>query len=121
MAYMNQERKAIIAARIKPILKEYGMKATISTDRHSIYLNVKSGKIDFSEYMRPEDRGHIQVNPYWYHEHFSGKALEFIGKSIRAMFEGNHDNSDSHTDYFDVGWYVHMNIGRWSKPYELTA
>jgi hypothetical protein len=33
--------------------------------------------------------------------------------------EGNHDNSDIQSDYFDVGWYVEVNIGKWNKAYDL--
>jgi hypothetical protein len=40
---------------------------------------------------------------------------------MTAMNDGNHDRSDIQTDYFDVGWYVDVNIGRWNKPYILEA
>lgn len=33
----------------------------------------------------------------------------------------NWDNSDSQTDYFDVNYYCHMNIGKWDKPFICTA
>jgi len=33
---------------------------------------------------------------------------------------GNHDRSDIQSDYFDVGWYKSVNIGKWNKPYEVT-
>jgi hypothetical protein len=36
------------------------------------------------------------------------------------MMVGNHDRSDIQSDYFDVGWYVDINIGRWNKPYALV-
>ena len=26
---------------------------------------------------------------------------------------------DAMTDYYDVGWYVDVNIGTWEKPYKL--
>jgi hypothetical protein len=56
MAYMNQEKKAKIAAKIKPLLKRYGLKGSLAVRNHStIVLNLKSGKIDFGG-----DR--IQVN-----------------------------------------------------------
>jgi hypothetical protein len=35
------------------------------------------------------------------------------------MNAGNHDRSDIQTDYFDVGWYVDVNIGRWDRPYQV--
>ena len=48
MAYMNQQKKAIIASKLKPVLKKYGVKGSLKVSNHStIVLNVKSGKIDF--------------------------------------------------------------------------
>ena len=130
MAYMNQERKAAIAAKVKPILKRYGVKATLSTDRSAISLNIKSASIDFiANYngtvaAQPggfrngsQAEKSIQVNTYWFHEHFSGKAKKFLTEVLKVMNNGNHDRSDSQTDYFDVGWYVYVNIGKWNKPF----
>jgi hypothetical protein len=25
------------------------------------------------------------------------------------------------TDYFDVGWYIDINVGKWNKPYQFEA
>ena len=57
------------------------------------------------------------MNPYWYQDHFVGKSKKFLAEVIPAMNAGNHNNSDIQTDYFDVGWYIDVNIGRWNKPY----
>jgi hypothetical protein len=61
----------------------------------------------------------IQVNTYWFQDHFSGKAKKFLAEVMKALNEGNHDRSDSQSDYFDVGWYVYINIGKWNKPFVL--
>jgi hypothetical protein len=141
MAYMSQEKKAKIAPVVKSILKKYGVKGSLAVRHHSnLVLNIKSGPIDFVEnyiktdldkvyankmsqdqisYIRKNQS--IDVNPYWYKEHFSGKALSFLKEVFTAMNEGNHDNSDIMTDYFDVGWYVDVNIGKWNKPYEVVG
>jgi len=37
------------------------------------------------------------------------------------MMIGNHNNTDLMSDYFDVGWYISINVGKWDKPYEVTA
>lgn len=115
MAYMNQERKAKIAANVKPILKKYGMKGSLSVRNHmSICLTITQGPIDF-------DGDRIQVNPYWYQEHFSGKAKEFLSEVVPAMYSADYyDNSDAMTDYFDTAYYVDVNIGKWNKPYQLV-
>ena len=137
MAYMSQEKKAVIAAKIKPILAKYGVKGSLSVCNHStIVLTLKSGKIDFIENLnrvcnsshyqtsngfRPATRGHVDVNPYWYQDHFDGKAKKFLSEALRVLNTGNHDNSDSQTDYFDVGWYVDVKVGKWNKPYIVEA
>ena len=129
MAYMSQEKKAKIAPAVKAICKRYGVKASLAVRNHStLVLNIKSGKIDFiNDYgSTPEARADaekfgIQVNPYHYKSHFGGEAYHFLSEVIPAMNDGNHDRSDIQTDYFDVGWYIDVNIGRWNKKYELEA
>jgi len=136
MAYMNQDKKKKIEPAVKSICKEYGIKATMSVRHHStLCLNISSGPIDFIEsynrlgelrsFRQPsfnKSTGHIQVNTHGYiTEHFDGKALEFLSKVIEAMYVGNHDNSDPMTDYFEVGWYVDVNVGQWDKPYQFNA
>ena len=59
----------------------------------------------------------MDVNNYWYHEHFTGRSLLFLDDILPVLNRGNHDNSDLMTDYFDVGWYVNIKIGKWNKPY----
>jgi hypothetical protein len=139
MAYFNQERKKERAPAIKAIMKKYGIKGSLAVRNHSTFvLNVKSGSIDFIEnYIKTDANKHygnkmdqkqidyirnnkaLDVNPYWYQEHFDGKAKSFLKEVLAAMNGGNHNNSDIQTDYFDVGWYVDVNIGSWDKPYIL--
>ena len=115
MAYMDQEKKAKIAAKIKPILKKYGMKGTLSVHNHmSIVLTLKSGKINF------EGRDH--VNPYWFHEHYTGTAKDFLTEAFDALKAADwFDKSDLMTDYFNTAYYYDINIGKWNKPYEVAA
>lgn len=134
MAYVSQELKAKLTPQIKAVCKKYGIKATVAVRNHStLVVNISQGKIDFiknfnevnADKPRPSHlpfqpaKDSIDVNPYWYHEHFSGDALAFLQELIPAMNNGNHDRSDIQTDYFDVGWYIDVNIGRWNKPYAL--
>jgi hypothetical protein len=126
---MSQEKKAKIAPVIKAICKKYNIKASLAVRNHStLVLNVKQGDIDFVGNFNQVTGGSlhgnrvesIQVNPYWFHDHFDGKAKAFLTEVLAAMNVGNHDRSDIQTDYFDVGWYVDVNIGRWNQPYALV-
>ena len=96
MAYMNQEKKKGLVALAKPILEKHGLKGTFAVRNHStIVLTIKSGPVDFIENMRQtltaagrpvENMGtSIDVNVYWYKEHFSGKALEIIDGLVKSI------------------------------------
>ena len=136
MAYMNQEMKAKIAALIKPLLKEYGLKGSLSVHNYSsINLNIKAGNIDFignanevaanraygERVEERHNRNYMQVNVYWVADHFSGVAKEFLLKAVEALKgAGYYNNSDAMIDYFDTAYYYHINVGQWDKPYELV-
>lgn len=45
------------------------------------------------------------------------KMLQDVVKITRVY---NWDDSDSMIDYFDVKFYLHVNIGKWDKPYILN-
>jgi hypothetical protein len=136
MAYMNQERKSKIQPVVKAILKRYGLKGSLSVrSGRTLVLNIKAGPIDFIDNMNKTlandpfiiasgtvaARDYISVNPYHYRNQFTGEALKVIDELLKAMNNDNHDRSDIMTDYFDVGWYVDVNIGRWGRRYELIA
>lgn len=123
MAYINQEGKKRIEPKVKAICKKHGVAGRLSIRHHmTLVLTCTRGKIDFfNEYSPGLAKGHLQVNTYHYRNHFSGPALAFLDEVLAAMNEGNHDNSDIQTDYFDVGWYVAVNIGKWDKAYELES
>lgn len=118
MAYVSQERKKELAPKIKEVLKKYWMKWTIWVRHYStLVVNISSWKIDFSKYMI--DREYIQVNEYYIHENYEWEAKDFLLELKQAMIVWNRDNSDAMTDYFDVGWYIDINIWSYDKPYRL--
>lgn len=133
MAYFSQERKAQMAPLVKAICKKYGVKASLAVRNHSVVeLNIKSASIDFIDNYNEAIMNHpyyardfiprkdnLSVNPYHFRDQFSGDALAFMTEVIDVLNGGNHDNSDIQTDYFDVGWYVDVNIGRWNKPFTV--
>ena len=136
MAYMSQEMKAKLAPTIKAICKKYNIKASLAVRNHStLVLNVKQGDIDFignynatitdrdptgKKYINPAVTS-IDVNPYWYHKHFSGRAKQFLEEVIAAMYGPDYfDHSDAQIDYFHCSHYIDVNIGKWNAPYALV-
>ena len=139
MAYMSQEKKKQIAAVVKPLLAKYKLKGTLSVHHHStICLNIKSGALDFIGDMHDEQISfgaraflekdklrqdyHMDINPYWFHEHYTGKSLAFLKELFPVMKSADwYDESDIQTDYFCTAYYIRVNVGKWHTPYQLAA
>ena len=134
MAYMNQERKAKITKMLKPILAKYKVKGSLSVRNHStIVLTLKSGAIDFignsnrvcgndfyqvQRGFKPTTSGYDQVNPYWFHDYYDGDAKAFLTEAFKALKSADwYDESDAMIDYFNIAYYVDVNIGKWNSPY----
>ena len=133
MAYMNQERKAKITKMLKPILAKYKVKGSLSVRNHiTIVLTLKSGAIDFignsnrvcgndfyqvQRGFKPTTSGYDQVNPYWFQDHYDGKAKAFLTEAFKALKSADwYDESNAMIDYFNIAYYVDINIGKWDKP-----
>jgi hypothetical protein len=134
MAYMNQEKKAVIKAALDQVLKARGFKYSLRVDNHmAINCTIQSGPVDFIGNFKANtgdkfvnlpghELNNLQVNLYWIDDHYSGQARQILkecGEALKAA--GYYDRSDAMTDYFDTAYYMHLNIGAWDKPYKITA
>lgn len=138
MAWMNQEKKKQIVEKVKPILKKYKVKGSFRVSHHStIVLTIKSGSLDFIGDMNTERRDllnprlfdkeklrekyTLDINPYWYEEHYVGKSRKFFDELFPALYSADYyDRSNIQTDYFDTAYYVDVNVGNWNQPYTIT-
>tara|TARA_B110000503_G_C7083457_1_gene386176 strand:+ start:489 stop:839 length:351 start_codon:yes stop_codon:yes gene_type:complete len=116
MAYVSQEMKKKLAPTIKAVLKEFGIKGSISVNNHStLVVTIKEGALDFGG-------DYVQVNPYWIDSHYGGVARKFLNKLLDAMKGPDFfDHSDPQTDYFSRSHYVDINVGRWDQPYQKVS
>lgn len=135
MAYMNQEKKTIIAAALKAVIPK-SWKYSLSVDNHStIVLTIKSAPVDLmaeifkvgnnrncGDYQKfsavPTEHG---VNPYYLDRQFDAH-LELFEDIKKAMYSaGWYNNSDAMTDYFDIAYYIDIKLGRWNKPFIVSV
>jgi len=144
MAYINQDQKKEKVAAIKKMIGEkyadLKIKYSMGVEHHStLRFTLSASTIDFKaiytahEIEWAERKGFPvpknyssthddwQVNEYYLSDNFKGIVLELLQDVKNCMMAGNHNNSDSMTDYFDVGWYINITIGRWNKPYILLT
>ena len=120
MAYISQDDKKELAPQIKAVLKKYDMKGSIGINHYSsLVVNVQKGPIDFDH---SHGDAYTQVNVYHIDSWYEGVAKAFLSELLTAM-KGTkwYDKSDAMTDYFDTAYYTNINLGKWDKPYELTA
>lgn len=115
MAYFSQENKKELAPAIKAVLKQYGVKGTISVQHYSkLVVTLKEGPL-FEKL--PRDRKYMTLSAKLTPDEFEGAEREFLEALGDAMMKGNHDKSDYMSDYHDVGWYADIQIGRWDKAF----
>lgn len=141
MAYISksevQEKRKLISA----LCKEYGIHATVSgANSSTLTVTIRKGWIDFignhvdtvannwlngqqekDNALFYKNKGYFKVNEYYLEKQFSGIAMDFMTELLAIMKTGHYDHSDSMADYFDVAWYIGINVGDWNKPYILTA
>ncbi len=116
MAYVSKEKMKQVREDLK---KEFptkqGWKFSIKKRDYAVVdVAIMKSPFDFeTEYM--------QLNQYCLEEDFSGEKRKELEKVLDIINEGNFDKSDVMTDYFHVGFYINLSIGRWDKPYIQTV
>jgi len=137
---MSQEKKKKIANHVTPILRKYKVKGSLRVrNHHTIVLTVRSGQVNFFHDLLDDrmdllgnkvsvhkeklrENFYTSVNPYWFHEHYTGQSLAFLTEVFSALKSENwYDHSDLQMDHFDTAYFVDVNIGAWDAPYVLTA
>lgn len=125
MAYVSKELKKELVAKLKPIMKEYGVRATYKVRHHSkLEINIRSGELfevanedSMTIYGVGNEPSKGTIESFG----SDSKEIELLKKIFDIVNERNYDNSDVMTDYFDVGFYWEINIGTWDKPYSYVG
>ena len=140
MAYISANEVKAIRDELKAQFPKFKFGVRKGAGSLSVDVTIKQGPIDFIEnyltsarsgdavdYVRQS--GSLQVNQYWFQDHFSGAAKDMIEQVLRIIkiapstIEGGRrwfDESDAMTDYFNTAYYIHLSIGDWSTPYALV-
>jgi hypothetical protein len=121
----NKYDKKEIAAILREQLKKHypNCKFSITTERNSI--NVSLMEADFEVFAKNHEDtkdGYIQIN-YRYADNDSRiteKTKQLVNDVYTIQSHYNWDNSDIMTDYFDVNFYFHFEIGKWNRPFKLV-
>lgn len=117
MAYVSKEKKAKIAAALKEVVPS-DWKYSLAVQNHSsIVMTISAAPVDLLNTIDEQQRSYIQLNTYYPENCYEGAVLQTIRAIIKALNTDNFNNSDSQSDYFHVGHYVDLNIGKYDRPF----
>jgi|694.fasta_scaffold21915_8 hypothetical protein len=115
-----------IAKRTRESLAKEFPNLTFSVTKKSFAggssLHVALMKGDFDAFTDSETK-HVQLNPNYIEkdDRLTAEAKRVMERAKDISEAYNWDNSDPMTDYFDVNYYLHLNIGKWDTPYQKVA
>lgn len=135
MAYFSQAQKKQVAQKVRPILKENGLRGTLAVRNHStVLLNIWSGPIDLLGMINAHRAAESER---WGRPYHPAKYVTITRHELRSMednapelhaifaplFEalesaGWYDRSDSQVDYFDTAYYAQIQVGTYKKAYQ---
>jgi ribosomal protein S16 len=131
----------MVAKELRAVVKKEfkGCKFSIRTKYNEVSVTLVSAPFEaFAslEYVntlppvRTHDGTHCQLNHYhikqdhfdrWVSDgaHITEQCAKMFIRLCEVMDEHNYDRSERQVDYFDIGFYVHLSIGRWDKPFTV--
>ena len=140
MAYIGATEVKAIREALKARFPNLKFGCRKGSGSLSVDVNIKQGDIDFiGDYNatlasrpaansptgpRPITNGHMDINQYWYEDHFGTEVSKMISDILKIIKTAPdrkwYDNSDVQTDYFDTAYYIHLSVGSWDRPYSLV-
>jgi hypothetical protein len=116
MAYISKEQVKETRDKLKTLK---GCKFSVTrTHYSSINVSILTALIELRNNI---ERDCEQVNQYHIDSRDNKDSIEFLNTVHDIVNEGNYNNSDAQSDYFDVGFYVNISIGMWNKPFRVIT
>ena len=118
-----------ICSRIRAYLKEkYPTMKFSVRKQHTSSLSVNLLQADFNPFVEEnlddyqKKSRNIQLNQYYLKDdkRLTDKAKAILEDVIKYSNQWNWNHSDYMTDYYDVNYYFHIEIGEWNKPFEVV-
>ena len=115
MAYISTADVAKIRQALKVEFPKCRFSVSKGSGSLSVNVSVMKSHIDFGVDNK-------QVNHYWIADHYNKEQAAFLNKVHEIICTAPEnkwfDKSDSMIDYFHTAFYIHMEIGKYNKPYE---
>ena len=137
MAYISTEDVRHIRNTLKKELPQYKF-SVVRDHTSSVTIALMKGPAFkdyeyFDRYTHETKIGtlnedHHQINQYHLEDFYGKENAKVLDKihSIALTAPANnggkewYNNSDAMIDYFDTAYYVHIEVGKWNKQYEIV-
>lgn len=109
-----------IVQKIKTGLKETGCKWSIVKSEYSMGASITISLMEapFDAFKQGNEKTYKQINQYHLEDtSITDEARQLLKKALDLSNVYNWDHSEPETDYFDVNFYLHLQIGKWNKPF----
>ncbi|MBS9775730.1 MAG: hypothetical protein KGV57_01400 [Fusobacterium sp.] len=116
MAYLSKDEVKVRREKIKKLFPvKKGWKFSITRDHFSgIKLAILQAPTNF---LKDTEQGYLSINECYIDENFPKEQAKVLNQMYAVLNQGNYNNSDPMTDYFNVGFYVSMSIGKWNQNF----
>ena len=135
MAYISTDDVKKIRNALKAEMPQY--KFSVVRDHHSsVTIAMMKGPAfaEFEYFDRyageykkgtlGQNDGYDQINTYHTGDFYGKENAEIFDKIVKiaktAPTKQWYDDSDAMTDYFDTAYYIHLNVGKFGKDYEVV-
>ena len=135
MAYISVEDVKMIRNALKKEMPQY--KFSVVRDHHSsVTIAMMKGPAfaEFEYFDRytheykkgtlGQNNGYDQINTYHTGDFYGEENAAIFDKIVKiaktAPTKQWYDDSDAMTDYFDTAYYIHLNVGKFGKDYEVV-
>lgn len=123
MAYMNQElKKQFVKSLSMVVPKDWKYTLRVRNSSTLVFI-LRQAPVDILQdlknhnFLLGENAMHVMLSRSSAIHYLSPGNAKVFDLIFDALNQGNHDNSDAMTDYFDVGWYVNVTVGEWDNPF----
>jgi Large polyvalent protein associated domain 29 len=120
MAYITAKQVKEKREQIKKLFPaKHGWKFSIKTLNYStIKLSVLEAPIELRE---DTSKHYEQMSKYRFSDRKNVIGADLLQIMFDIINQGNYNNSDIQTDYFDIGFYTSITIGEWNIPFKCIT
>lgn len=117
-----------IAKRVKKELNTEGLKWSVTTERFAggqsinVHLLEAPFEVFTEEFINEKNKKYTQVNTHNVEnaDYLTEKGKLLMKRARQVTESYNYDDSDPRTDYYNVNFYSHYEIGKYDRPFKVV-